>query len=97
METEELNLKPSKWTATSIGLEILGWFGAILLLVGYYLIQTENVERDNQVYIMLNVVGAFCLMINAWYHGAYPSAITNFIWLIIGSFYAYKFYREEFM
>ncbi len=98
MSTEEdINLVPTtQWTATRIGIEIIGWLGAAMLLVAYYLIQNKKVDHDSQVYIMLNVLGAFFLMINTWSHKAYPSTITNFIWLIIGSVSAYKiFYRSE--
>ena len=81
---------------TKIGIEIIGWSGAIMLLVGYFLIQTKKVDHDNKVYVMLNVLGSFCLMINAWSHRAYPSTVTNLLWLVIGSVSAYKlFYHDE--
>ena len=96
MEEDPTQVPTTQWTATRIGIEIIGWIGATMLLVAYYLIQNKKVDNDSQVYIILNVLGAFFLMINAWSHKAYPSTITNFIWLIIGSVSVYKiFYRSE--
>jgi membrane-bound ClpP family serine protease len=96
MNSEDNPMPTQQWTVTRIGIEIIGWIGATMLLVAYYLIQNKKVDNDSQVYIMLNVLGAFFLMINAWSHKAYPSTITNFIWLIIGSVSVYKiFYRSE--
>lgn len=80
----------------NIIIEAIGWIGAFLLLLGYFLIQTKRVGHDNQWYIILNIVGSFGLMINAGYHRAYPSTITNLLWLVIGSFSAFKiFYHDE--
>jgi hypothetical protein len=65
-------------------IELLGWVGAITLLYGYYLIQTEQIVADDKWYIALNIIGSFFLLINTWYHGAYPSMVANFIWFIVG-------------
>ena len=76
-------------------IEILGWIGAITLLYAYYLIQTDQVIADDKWYIALNIIGALFLLINTWYHGAYPSMTTNFIWLIVGLFTAYKLFCKN--
>ncbi len=36
------------------------------------------------VYQSMNVVGAAGFLINGWWHGAFPSAALNAIWLVIG-------------
>ena len=69
-------------------IEIIGWAGAILLLTGYYLIQTKKVDQDHTLYLSLNIIGSFCLLVNVWVHRAYPSVVTNFMWFIIGLFTA---------
>ena len=99
MNTEEENVDPiptQQWTATQLGIEIIGWLGAASLIFGYYLIQNNKVDHDNKLYMALNILGSFCLLINTWSNKAYPSSVTNFIWLVIGSISAYKiFYHQE--
>ena len=76
--------------------EIIGWVGAAALLYGYYLIQTKKVDHDNKLYIALNIIGASMIFINALSHKAYPSVVTNLVWIIIGSWSAYRiFYIRE--
>lgn len=84
------------FTASRIAIEIIGWLGAAALLIGYFLIQTGKVNSTNNLYMALNIIGSFCLLINTWYHAAYPSVVTNGIWLLIGAFTTFvHFYRQE--
>lgn len=66
-------------------IEIIGWIGAICLLIGYYLIQTQRVKHNTGHYVALNIIGSFLIMLNTLYHRAYPSVVTNFIWFLIGT------------
>ncbi len=80
----------SKWTPLRISVEMVGWLGAIFLLTGYYLIQTKKVKHNDMVFILLNIIGAFLLLINTIYHRAYPSALANLVWVGIGSIVAIR-------
>lgn len=64
--------------------EIIGWIGALLLVIAYYLIQTGRVGQFNKVYIYLNVIGSILIVINAWANRAYPSTVLNVVWAAIG-------------
>ena len=70
-------------------IEIVGWLGAFSLLFGYYLLQTERVDHKNTFYIALNIFGSLGLLINSAYNAAYPSAVTNLLWLLIGLYTGY--------
>lgn len=72
------------WSNSRILIEIIGWAGAISLLIGYYLIQTKKAVHDTGLYVALNIIGSFLLMVNTWYHRAYPSVFTNLVWFLIG-------------
>lgn len=61
--------------------DIAGWAGVILLLVGYALVSTRRTEGDSILYQSLNVLGALCLIINSAYYGAVPSVTINIIWI----------------
>lgn len=61
-----------------------GWIGGIVILYGYYLIQTGKVQSNNTKYIWLNIVGSGLILLNVLYHKAYPSVVVNFVWMIVG-------------
>ena len=60
--------------------DIVGWIGAIALLVAYALISARRVEGDSTSYQSLNLVGSALLIVNTVYYRAYPSAFLNLVW-----------------
>lgn len=61
-------------------IEIVGWTGAIEVLVAYILISAHKVNAGNAWYQLLNLTGALFLIVNTFYKQAYPSAFVNIIW-----------------
>jgi hypothetical protein len=68
---------------SNLFLEYIGWSGAILLLLAYFLIQVGLINSQNYVYIILNIIGALFLVIHTWAYKAYLSVVTNLVWAII--------------
>ena len=71
-------------------IELLGWCGALLVLLAYALVSTRRVEGDSLRYQSLNVAGASLLLANTAYEGAYPSSFVNAIWIGIAIFALYR-------
>ena len=69
------------WTSNDVWIDILGWIGAIALLVAYALISAKRVEGDSTGYQLLNLVGSILLMLNTLYYEAYPSSFLNLFWM----------------
>ncbi len=69
------------WTNNDVLTNILGWIGAIALLVAYALISARRVEGDSTGYQLLNLVGSILLMLNTLYYEAYPSSFLNLFWM----------------
>jgi hypothetical protein len=67
-------------------INILGWSGAIAVLAAYALVSTRKLEGDAISYQLLNLVGAVLLIVNSFYHGAYPSVGVNVVWIGIAVF-----------
>ena len=65
--------------------EIVGWAGAVLILLAYLLLSAGKLTGQSLVYQGMNVVGAAGFTINGWWHGALPSASLNVIWMLIGA------------
>ena len=72
-------------TPVEIAVEIAGWAGASLILLGYLLITTGKLTGQSAVYQWMNVAGAAGFIVNGWWHGAIPSAALNVVWMLIGA------------
>lgn len=64
---------------------MVGWTGAILILLAYLLLSMGRLTGGSILYQWMNVVGAAGFAVNGWWHGAIPSATLNVIWLLIGA------------
>jgi hypothetical protein len=65
-------------------IEVIGWVGAALVLAAYALVSTDRVRAQSWTYQVLNICGAFGLVLNSWWYGAIPSVVVNVIWAGIG-------------
>jgi hypothetical protein len=72
-------------TPVEIAVEIAGWAGASLILLGYLLITAGKLTGQSAVYQWMNVAGAAGFIVNGWWHGAIPSAALNVVWMLIGA------------
>ena len=66
-------------------IEIIGWLGAVLVLVAYGLLSAHKLNSRSVTYQVLNIAGSVGLVINSGWNGAVPSAAVNVIWLGIGA------------
>jgi len=73
-------------TPVEIAVEIAGWAGASLILLGYLLITAGKLTGQSPAYQWMNVAGAAGFIVNGWWHGALPSASLNIVWMMIGAF-----------
>ena len=67
-------------------IDIIGWLGALSVLIAYAMVSTRKWEGDSRQYQGLNLLGGICLIVNTIYFGAYPSSFVNFVWVGIAIF-----------
>jgi hypothetical protein len=65
-------------------IDIIGWSGALLVLVAYGLLSARRLEGHSVSFQAMNIQGSVCLLVNAAYHRALPSAFVNLVWVFIG-------------
>ena len=65
-------------------ISIIGWVGAILLLLAYFLLIHKNLTSRSRMYQWMNIIGSLLLGINTLIVKAYPSFLTNIVWFVIG-------------
>lgn len=78
----------------AIAVEIIGWIGAVLVLIGYISVSTGRLSGASPAFHWLNAIGAGCFILNTWWHGAIPSMALNIIWSGIGFTALYRMWRR---
>lgn len=63
--------------------DVLGWIGAILLLLAYAAVSFGRLKGDSSAYQYLNIVASVLLLANTLFYGAYPSSFVNGVWTVI--------------
>ena len=71
-------------------IDIVGWIGAVVLLLAYGLVSTRKTEGDSGVYQWLNLAGSALLMVNSFFYGAYPSSGVNIVWIGIALYALFR-------
>lgn len=77
----------------SLIIDIVGWIGAALILVAYFLVSTKRVEGNAFFYQWLNIFGSIFLIVNTFYYKAFPSTFVNIIWIGIAIYSLNGAYR----
>ena len=75
-------------------INVVGWSGALVVLLAYALVSTRRVEGDSGFFQVLNISGAALLSVNTFYLGSYPSSFVNVIWIGIGGYALYRRQRN---
>ena len=71
--------------ATVIVINVVGWLGMVLLLGAYGLVTAGRITGTSLPFQLLNLFGGGFLMLNSAYYSAWPSAVLNLIWVVIGT------------
>ena len=82
-------------SAVQIAVEAAGWAGATLILLAYLLLSAGKLTGRSLMYQAMNVVGAAGFIINGWWHGAWPSAALNVLWLLIGGVASWRIMKKR--
>ena len=64
--------------------ELVGWVGAVLILLAYMLLSTGKLRAETLTYHLMNILGAAGFVVNSGWNGALPSAAMNAVWMLIG-------------
>lgn len=62
----------------------LGWIGTTGTFVAYLLLWRGRVGSESLVYALMNTMGGLLAGTASALYGAWPSAVSNFVWAAIG-------------
>ena len=61
--------------------DILGWFGTCLLVLGYIMISAKKVHGQSISYQLFNLIGSIFFGVSSYYYGALPSVGISIMWI----------------
>ncbi|MBI4146215.1 hypothetical protein HY489_02660 [Candidatus Woesearchaeota archaeon] len=64
-------------------LDILGWSGAFIILLAFWLLTHKVVHSHSYTYLLLNLFGGALLSIETFRHESYASFVLNTIWVVV--------------
>ena len=76
-------------------IEVLGWIGAILIALAYFLLVHHDLSSRSKPYQWMNLVGAALLGINTFANSAFPSLTINIVWILIAIYGLTKSFRKR--
>ncbi|WP_435433330.1 CBU_0592 family membrane protein [Zunongwangia endophytica] len=71
-------------------ISLIGWLGAILFIIAYFLLSTGKLSAKRPTYHLLNVIGGICLVVNASKLDDFPNIVVNIVWALIALFALYR-------
>jgi hypothetical protein len=78
-----------------IFIEIIGWIASVLIVGAYFLNIRGKLSAQSAPYILANLVGGAFFIANTIWHGAYPSAMVNVVWVIIAMVSLYQLRKRN--
>ena len=72
-------------SVTEIVVNVVGWLGMGLLIGAYALVTAGRLQGTSLAFQLMNLLGGGLLMVNSAWYGAWPSAVLNLVWVVIGT------------
>ena len=73
--------------------DVLGWLGAFLFLISYFLLIIKKWKPTSVAFHATNILGGLFVGSSALYDHSHPSAFINFAWALIA---VYGMYTDQF-
>lgn len=74
---------------------VLGWTGAVAVLVAYFLVTTVRVNGASYTFQGLNLYGALGLMSVSLYYHVIPNVFLNAVWGVVGVGSIWSIWRQH--
>jgi hypothetical protein len=82
-------------TPVQIAVEVVGWTGALLILLAYVLVTVGRLTGQSLAFQWMNLLGAAGFIINGWWHRALPSTALNVVWMLIAAVALWRLWKRR--
>lgn len=73
----------------------IGNSGVVIILVTYFLLQTERLRPDTLLYSVLNLCGSSMILVSLFYQFNLPSFFIEIFWMAISAYGIVKALRKR--
>ena len=73
-------------------INILGWYGALAILIAFALVSFNTISSNSYIYQILNLTGSVGILINAKRKKDFPAVALNACWIIIALIALIRFF-----
>jgi len=75
--------------------DIIGFSGAIAILIAYFFLQAKKMSPDGLAYSVLNLIGALLILFSLTYAWNLTAVFIEIIWVGISLFGILKWYKAS--
>lgn len=75
--------------------DIIGIIGVAIVVVTYFLLQSEKIDSKSFLYSFLNAFGSLLIMYSLLYNWNLASFIIEIFWILISLYGLKKWYRNK--
>jgi hypothetical protein len=68
----------------------IGIIGVILVLIAYYLLNTDKINALDMRYLLLNLIGSVLILVSLMFHWNLSSVIIEIAWIAISLIGIYR-------
>jgi len=79
----------------SFTVDVIGIVGVAIVVVTYFLLQSEKIDSKGFLYSFLNAIGSLLIMYSLLYSWNLASFIIELIWILISIYGLRKWYRNK--
>lgn len=65
---------------------IIGTIGVALILITYFLLQTERLKSNQLAYSVMNFMGSSMILVSLFHEFNFPSFVVEVAWVLISGF-----------
>jgi hypothetical protein len=73
--------------------DLVGVTGALLIVIAYFLLQTDNISNENPSFSIINALGALFILISLCFEFNFAAFFIEFFWLLISVYGVWKWIR----
>ena len=63
--------------------DLVGNAGVLLMVIAYLLLQMERMSSSSLTYLLLNSIGATCVIVSLWFRFNLSALLMEVFWLLI--------------
>ncbi len=79
----------------SFTVDVVGIVGVVIVVITYFLLQSEKIDSKGFLYSFLNAVGSLLVVYSLLYNWNLASFILEFFWILISLYGLRKWYRNK--